>query len=50
MKKKKLKVVYEFDPKITDWQEKLDSAFDLVFRKIAQEYEGEKKTYGQKYI
>lgn len=46
-KNKKLRVVYEFDPAIPNWQERLDSAFDLVFRKIADEYEGEKKNYAR---
>lgn len=44
-KSKKLKITYGFDPSIKDWQDRLDSAFDLVFRKIADEYEGEKKNY-----
>lgn len=32
--RKKLKIVYTFDPTITNWQERLDSAFGLVFKKI----------------
>lgn len=42
---KELKVLYTFNPTIPNWQERLDSAFDLVFRKMAEEYEGEKKNY-----
>ncbi len=44
-KKRKLKLIYSFDSTITNWQERLDSAFDLVFKKIAEEHEGEKKAY-----
>ncbi len=46
-KKKKLKLIYIFDAAVTNWQERLDTACDLVFRKIAQEYEGEKKNYAR---
>lgn len=44
LKKKQLKIVYEFDPSILSWQERLDSAFDLVFKKMA---EMELKGYGE---
>lgn len=50
MNKKKLKIVYGFDSKINSWQERLDQACDLVFKKIAEEYGEKKKNHEQQYI
>lgn len=49
-KSRKLKITYSFDPTIKNWQERLDLAFNLVFKKMEEKYEGEKKEYGSKYI
>lgn len=47
---KELKIVYAFEAAVPNWQERLDSACNLIFKKMADKYEGEKKTYERQYI
>lgn len=50
---KKLKIAYQFDQAIIDRQERLASAYEMVFNKIiemeAKKYEGKKKV-NERYI
>lgn len=46
-KNKKYKVIYSFDPEIPDWEERLGSVYEMLFRKV-EEMETQKRLRGVK--